>query len=215
MPRVTTAAASHRSRACSSLEPERFWAQVGQNLRDGKVRLIFIADSIPSGLQRIVEFLNERMVPTEVLAIEVRQFISGDQQLLQTRLVGQTVAAREVKGNVRRAPVIGVLVDGGVLHDGDTLWFVPSIVPAAHRPAANDARLRAKLVNQDGRWAVEYRPAPDADVMLLAPASAWNAARGAIEPGYEGDRFRAVHDCFSLEPGGPTLGELAEQNELW
>ena len=51
--------------------------------------------------------------------------------------------------------------------------------------------------------------------MLLAPASAWNAARAAIEPGYYGERMRAVHDCFSLEPGGPTLGELAEKHELW
>jgi hypothetical protein len=49
-----------------------FWAQVEQNLRDGKVRLVFVADDIPSSLQRIVEFLNERMTPTEVLAVEVR-----------------------------------------------------------------------------------------------------------------------------------------------
>lgn len=157
------------------------------------------------------------MVPTEVLAIEVRQFVSGEQQLLQTRLVGQTVAAREVKGQaVRRPAVIGVLADAGILRDGDEIWFVPTIVPAgAHRPEADDPRLRAKLVNQDGRWVVEYQPAADQPTLTLAPASAWNAARAALEPGYQGDRFRAVHDCFTFEPGGPTLGELAEQNELW
>jgi hypothetical protein len=42
-------------------DPNDFWAQVEQNLRDGKVRLIFISDAIPESLQRIVEFLNERM----------------------------------------------------------------------------------------------------------------------------------------------------------
>jgi hypothetical protein len=58
-----------------------FWTQVEQNLHDGKVRLVFVADDIPSSLQRIVEFLNERMTPTEVLAAEVRQYVStGDQQ---------------------------------------------------------------------------------------------------------------------------------------
>ena len=198
-------------------DPDRFWSQVGQNPPDGKLRLIFIADAIPSGLQRIVEFLNERMVPTEVRAIEVRQFVSGAQQLLQTRLVGQTVAAREVKGqSARRPAVIGALAHADIVHHGDELWSVPSIIPAgAHRPEAGDPRLRARLVNQVSRWVVEYQPDDDHPPVTLAPASAWNAARAAIEPGYQGDRFRVVHDCFTLKPGGPTLGEPAEQNELW
>jgi hypothetical protein len=38
------------------------------------VRLVFISDAIPAGLQVIVEFLSERMTPTEVLAAKVRQF---------------------------------------------------------------------------------------------------------------------------------------------
>jgi hypothetical protein len=70
-----------------------------------------------------VEFLNERMTPTEVLAVEVRQYTSGDDKhLLHTRLVGATSAARDVKRATRRPEVIPRLVEHGHLRDGDTLW---------------------------------------------------------------------------------------------
>jgi hypothetical protein len=45
---------------------ENFWNQVKTNLQAGKIRLIFVADTIPKELQRIVEFLNEQMDPAEV-----------------------------------------------------------------------------------------------------------------------------------------------------
>jgi len=56
---------------------ERFWEQVKTNLQARKIRLIFVADQIPSELRRIIEFLNTQMDPAEVLAIEVRQFVGA------------------------------------------------------------------------------------------------------------------------------------------
>jgi hypothetical protein len=44
-------------------DPSEFWKQVQTNLQAGRVRLVFVADSIPPELQRIVEFLNEQMNP--------------------------------------------------------------------------------------------------------------------------------------------------------
>jgi hypothetical protein len=58
------------------LDPERFWDDVEQNLRSGRVRLIFVSDRIPSELRRVIEFLNERMSPTEVLGIEIKQYVA-------------------------------------------------------------------------------------------------------------------------------------------
>lgn len=75
-------------------DPADFWATVQGNLRDGNVRLIFVADRIPSELQRIVEFLNERMSPTEVLAVEVQQYRGGGLTTHIPRLYGQTVEAQ-------------------------------------------------------------------------------------------------------------------------
>jgi hypothetical protein len=62
----------------SEEEPENvadsFWQGVGANLREGRIRLVFVADEIPASLQRLVEFLNEQMPRVEVLAVEIRQY---------------------------------------------------------------------------------------------------------------------------------------------
>jgi hypothetical protein len=74
-------------------EVEGFWQKVKENLRVGKVRMIFVSDEIPSELKRIVEFLNEQMEPAEVLAIEVRQYLGGGLKTLVPRVFGQTQGA--------------------------------------------------------------------------------------------------------------------------
>jgi len=56
---------------------DAFWQAVGTNLREGRVRLIFVADEIPASLRRLVEFLNEQMPRVEVLALEIRQRIGA------------------------------------------------------------------------------------------------------------------------------------------
>jgi hypothetical protein len=53
---------------------EAFWQRVGANLREGHLRLVFVADEIPASLRRLVEFLNEQMPRVEVLAVEIRQY---------------------------------------------------------------------------------------------------------------------------------------------
>jgi hypothetical protein len=118
----------------------------------GNVRLVFISDAIPDGLKVIVEFLNERMTPTEVLAVEVRQYLADrDHQILQTRW--DKLRARvglRCAGGSRRQPVIGVLMEGGELTEGQELWLRPSVIPVAHRPSPDDPRLRVTLVNEEG-----------------------------------------------------------------
>lgn len=66
-----------------------FWQQVKTNLQAGRVRLIFIADEIPPELRRVVEFLNSQMDPAEVLAIEIKQFVSENLKTLVPRVLGQ------------------------------------------------------------------------------------------------------------------------------
>jgi hypothetical protein len=92
----------------SDEEPENvadaFWQTVGANLRDGQVRLVFVADEIPASLQRLVEFLNEQMPRVEVLAVEIRQYRAAGSKsgALVPRLVGQTSRAQAAKE--RQAP---------------------------------------------------------------------------------------------------------------
>jgi hypothetical protein len=84
-------------------EPENvadaFWQAVGTNLREGQIRLIFVADEIPASLQRLVEFLNEQMSRVEVLAVEIRQYRAAGSTsgALVPRLIGQTARAQAGK----------------------------------------------------------------------------------------------------------------------
>jgi hypothetical protein len=81
---------------------ESYWKKVEQNLREGKARLIFVADKIPSELKRLVEFLNEKMSDLEVLAIEVAQYTGEGLRALVPRIIGLTEKARTtLRGQVR------------------------------------------------------------------------------------------------------------------
>ncbi len=75
-----------------------FWEEVKRNLQAGKVRLIIVADEIPTELRRILEFLNGQMDPAEIIGVEVRQFV-GDQDLkvLVPTVYGQTEKAQITK----------------------------------------------------------------------------------------------------------------------
>ena len=86
---------------------EGFWQKIKTNLQAGRVRLIFVSDEISTELRRIVEFLNEQMDPAEVLAVEIKQYVSRNSNLktLIPRVIGQTVEAQQKKsgsGSVRR-----------------------------------------------------------------------------------------------------------------
>lgn len=87
-------------------DPAEFWEQVKTNLAASKLRLVFVADAIPPELRRLVEFLNEQMQNTEVLAVEVKQYVDakGQHQTLVPRLVGQTEKARQAKTWTTKKP---------------------------------------------------------------------------------------------------------------
>jgi hypothetical protein len=78
-------------------EVGEFWQKVKTNLQAGRVRMLFVADEIPSELRRVVEFLNEQMDPAEVLALEVKQFVGQGMKTLVPRVLGQTETARQKK----------------------------------------------------------------------------------------------------------------------
>jgi len=85
---------------------EDFWELVDTNLRTGRLRLLFVADVIPTELRWIVEFFNEQMSPAEVLAVELKQYLDthSGMRTLVPRVVGQTAEAqgRQRSGSRRR-----------------------------------------------------------------------------------------------------------------
>lgn len=79
------------------MSAEHFWEKLKINLKAGKIRMLFVADELPTELQRIIEFLNEQMDPAEVLGVEVKQYTGENLRTLVPRVVGQTVEAQEKK----------------------------------------------------------------------------------------------------------------------
>lgn len=61
------------------------------------VRLLFVSDQIPETLVRMVEFMNQQMRDAEVLAVEIRQFVSEEHRVLVPRVLGQTEEAKAKK----------------------------------------------------------------------------------------------------------------------
>lgn len=82
---------------CGSEDVDGFWDQVGRNLVEGHVRLVFLADRIPHELRRIVEWLNEQTTNAEVLAVEVAHYGTPGHRALVPRVIGATAAAAERK----------------------------------------------------------------------------------------------------------------------
>lgn len=95
-----TDGASALSAAFGVTDPDLYWAQVQTNLAADRIRLVFVADEISSELASIVEYLNRQMRETEVIAIEVKQYVDGGnaRQTVVPRVVGRTEAARVAKG---------------------------------------------------------------------------------------------------------------------
>ena len=76
---------------------DAYWAKVQKNLTDRNVRLVFVADEIPTELRRIIEFLNEEMAQVEVLGVEIKQFVGAELRTLVPRVIGRTEKSRIVK----------------------------------------------------------------------------------------------------------------------
>jgi hypothetical protein len=130
------------------IDAEGFWDAVEQNLRTGRVRLVFVADEIPSELRRVIEFLNERMSPTEVIGIEVRQYVGeGELKTLVPRVVGQTEEARIQKVRAR-----------GSIVDVDWAYYETALSPDRYTLARElFNRIEHVVAERDLPWIPVFR----------------------------------------------------------
>jgi hypothetical protein len=71
--------------------------------------LVFVSDLIPPELRRVIEFLNEQMSLSEVIGVEIKQYVGqGKLTTLVPRVVGQTEQARIQKIGGSRSPSVEV-----------------------------------------------------------------------------------------------------------
>lgn len=78
---------------------EDWWTAVDTNLREGTLRLLFVADEISKELKAIIEFLNEQMLRTTVLGVELPQFAdeTGSHRMFVPVVIGRSERAESVK----------------------------------------------------------------------------------------------------------------------
>lgn len=82
------------------LDVEEFWRTVEDNLKQGKIRLIIVADEIRPEVRRIIEYMNSEMNTAEIYGLELRCFGDrSDSLVLVPRLIGQTQATVDRKGS--------------------------------------------------------------------------------------------------------------------
>ncbi len=133
---------------------DAFWEQVATNLAANRLRLLFVADEIPTELERVVKFLNEQTRDNlEVLAVEVKQYPGQFGQALVSRVIGQVDAPR---GSNARSPNLSrdELLDG----------FRPDVRDAmlplidAVKNAGGELRYRRTAITVRGRSSRWQRP---------------------------------------------------------
>jgi hypothetical protein len=80
---------------------EEWWATVDTNLREGQLRLLFVADEISKELKAIIEFLNDQMVRTTVLGVELPQFADETEshRMFVPVVIGLSERAESVKAD--------------------------------------------------------------------------------------------------------------------
>jgi phosphoglycolate phosphatase-like HAD superfamily hydrolase len=179
----------------SDLTSERFWTSVESNIRAGKLRLMFVADHIPSELRRIVEFLNKQMSPAEVLALELRQFSGQGLRTIVPVVFGQT---REAIG--RKEAVRGSRWTEDRLMTAFEDKFSPEVCSIAAAVMNWMKGTGLPIVFGTGRENGSAYP-------LLKPSGV------AINPAYLSTEGKIWLQFKSLE-GKPVFGDLNQRREL-
>lgn len=91
---------------------DEFFTNVADNLRAGRIRMVFVADLVPDELRRITEFLNEQMNPAEVYAVEVKTYrADGHAEMVIVPTVYGRTAAASAKSTARHAPDRAALLE--------------------------------------------------------------------------------------------------------
>jgi hypothetical protein len=70
-------------------DEDAFWSAVDTNLRNRRLRLIFVDEKISEEFRQMLDFLDSAMSQVDVLALEMKQFQAAGHTALLPRLVGK------------------------------------------------------------------------------------------------------------------------------
>jgi hypothetical protein len=152
---------------------DAYWQTVDTNLKAERLRLVFVSDRIGSELRAIIEFLNRQMTTTEVLAIEVKQYVDaeGQHQTIVPQLVGDTAEARAVKRPATRGEPLDHdrMLAALASHSRPAMDATDAILSWAESTPGFDVRYtpKAAMIRTGGRVILKLWPDSDPDARTL------------------------------------------------
>jgi hypothetical protein len=195
-----------------------------------QVRIKLVAPGFPKRVLKTVKWLSD-VYTMPVEAIRVQLFTSDSvQDLSFDRLLplpGEgafdlTVREREVQrreqneGRRKRVRIFPLLIEKGVLNDGDRLWLLQTAFRAEHRHLfkAGDPMFSGE-VKASSPTKLLWRRTPASAPEEISPASlAHRICQVLLDQPVKGFGT-GVADTYTLGENGPTLEDLAAQHDLW
>ena len=151
------------------LTVEGFFVRVADNLRAGRIRMVFVADIIPDELRRITEFLNEQMKPADVFAVEVKQYRAEGHKdsVIVPTVYGRTATASAKSPPMRRGSMQELLAKA----DGETRELAQVLEDLASEQALllRTTPAGLQLVTSQGRTVAQLYVEYNAVDVSLAP----------------------------------------------
>jgi hypothetical protein len=174
-------------------DPEDFWQRVDSNMKAGRIKLVFVADSIPRELARIVEFLNDQM-RADVRAVELRWFADeAGGMTLSPRIIGETERAAASKAAAR-----------GLTPTDRASWIAEYLTPFGEE-TLRAAEAFVRVIEEAGGTAEVastqgsiYAAFPGADGKPLYPFNLWKQKGGgqlSLSLGYLKPRAAFAEDA--------------------
>jgi hypothetical protein len=196
-----------------------------------RVRIKLVAPGYPKRVLHTVKWLGDvYTMPIEAIQVQLYEDNKGLYQLTFERLLplksddafDLTVKLAEERiaglSRPKKPAILKALLEHEAIEDGQKLWLHPSVFAAAdkHLFDPENVVFQLILVVSNGKPMFRWRPTPSAPEQLLSPSRAWFSIFGHVLPGkYTNAVASPVFNHYSLEPGGPTLGEIAEQQGIW
>lgn len=195
-----------------------------------RVRIKLLAPGFPRRVLKTVKWLGDVYgMPIEAIEVKLFEDARGAYQLTIERLlpvrgddtfdmtVRDSEARQQVHNITRRPPVLTALLANGDLQDGQTLHLLPAALPPDARDAfePNNPAFHVVLDTSGGSPRFRWRVAPDEPEQLLPPSATWHAILESLFPGRYEKRYWPVHNSYSVEAKGETLGELAQRTGAW
>lgn len=195
-----------------------------------QVRIKLVAPGFPKRVLKTVKWLGD-VYEMPIEAIRVQLFASdGVQQLSFDRILplpgdeafDLTIREREVQRREqnedrrKRGRIFPLLVDKGVLKEGDILWLLEIAFRSEHRHLFDpgDPMFSAE-VKAAHPTKLFWRPTPESQPEEISPASlAHRICETLLDEAVEGFGT-GVANTYTLGKNGPTLEEVAAEHGLW